>query len=347
MPSVSVIVPIYNKEEFLRQCVDSLLAQALTDFEIVLVDDGSVDSSGSIADSYAAAHKNVLVVHRENGGLGPARNSGIEVASGKYIGFVDADDWVEPSMFERLFLEASNMNADIVVSGHCDVTNGKKTYVKRHPLSGHMLEGQESIDPYRRNLYGHALNDTVVESFPMSVCMSIYRKAMLDRASVRFREILSEDIFFNLDAYGAAYRICFLDSVDYCYRKDHQDSITRTFSPEKLERYITFISTLRSCAEREPEERREDCIMRVKRTALDYARLYMGLIAQSDLSRANQKAYGQQFIDSDFFKTYCLDFPVKTLPSQQRLFQKQLERGDVGSALFMLRFRLALKKGGR
>lgn len=347
MPNVSVVVPIYNKEEFLRQCVDSLLVQTLDDIEIILVDDGSVDSSGAIADSYASEHENITVIHRDNGGLGPARNSGIDVANGEFIGFVDADDWVEPSMFERLYLEASTMGADIVVSGHCDVTNGKKTYVKRHPLSGHTLEGQDSIDPYRRNLYGHALNDSVVEAFPMSVCMSIYRKALLDQTSVRFREILSEDIFFNLDAYGVAYRICFLDSVDYCYRKDHQDSITRTFSSEKLERYTTFISTLMSCAENEPEGRRGDCIMRVKRTALDYARLYMGLIAQSNLPKSDQRAYGRQFIDSEFFKTYCLDFPVETLPSQQRLFQEQLERGKVGTALFMLRFRFALKKGGR
>lgn len=345
MPKVSVIVPVYNKEEYLSQCVDSLLSQSLDDMEIILVDDGSADSSGAISDSYAFSHQNIIVIHQENAGLGPARNSGIEAAHGDYVGFVDADDWVESGMFERLYAEGASISADIIVSGHCDVTNGRKTYVKVHPLAGRILEGRESIEPYRRNLFGHALNDAVVESFPMSVCMSIYRKDMLDEASVRFREILSEDIFFNLAAYGAANKISFLDRVDYCYRKDHQESITRSFSPIKLGRYTEFISSLMSLAENEPEATRDDCVLRVKRTALDYARLYLGLVAQSDMDKRHQKIYGEEFLGSDFFKNYCLGFPLETLPVQQRVFQSQLEKGNVSAALFMLRFRLALKKG--
>lgn len=95
-PKVSIIVPIYNVEKYLNKCVDSLINQTLKEIEIILVDDGSKDSSGLIADSYAEKDKRITVIHQCNAGLGPARNSGMKVASGEYIGFVDSDDWVKP-----------------------------------------------------------------------------------------------------------------------------------------------------------------------------------------------------------------------------------------------------------
>ena len=101
-PAVSVIVPMYNTERFLRCCVDSLLKQTINNIEILLVDAGSPDACGEIAEQYARLDERVKVVHRENGGLGPARNSGLAIATGEYVGFVDSDDWVEEDMYERL-----------------------------------------------------------------------------------------------------------------------------------------------------------------------------------------------------------------------------------------------------
>lgn len=345
MPSVSVVVPIYNTEVYLPKCVDSLLSQSLGDVEVVLVDDGSTDSSGAIADEYARRDSRVKVVHRENGGLGPARNSGMAVCTGDYIGFVDSDDWVEARMYERLYSEADAIGADIVVSGHCDVTDGVKTYVKPHPLAGKLLEG-ESIASIREELYGHAVGDNVVESFPMSVCMSIYRRSMIEENTLLFCKVLSEDIFFNLAAYRSAYRISFTDGVDYCYRKDGQASITQSFSERKLPTYLDFIDKLEAEALEEPDECREACLMRVRRTAIDYARLYIGLIAQSTLDKAAQRDCGRRFIASGFL-SHCEGFPVETLPFQQRVFHRQLLGGNAGAALMLARFRLSLKKGRR
>lgn len=114
-PKVSIVVPIYNVEKYLKNCVDSLLNQTLEDIEIILVDDGSPDKSGEIADEYMRNEKRIKVVHQSNAGLGPARNSGMAVATGEYIGFIDSDDWTQPEMFERLYEAAVLENADIVV----------------------------------------------------------------------------------------------------------------------------------------------------------------------------------------------------------------------------------------
>ena len=114
---ISIIVPIYNAEKYLRQCVDSILAQTKTDIEVVLVNDGSTDECPSIIDEYAQKNVNVVAVHQDNGGLAVARVTGLRNASGKYIGWVDADDFIAPTMYEELYACLRNNHADYV---YCD-----------------------------------------------------------------------------------------------------------------------------------------------------------------------------------------------------------------------------------
>lgn len=117
MVKVSIIVPIYGVEDYLTKCVESLLAQTHTNLEIILINDGSPDSSGNIADTYAAQDSRVLVIHKENGGLSSARNAGLDRSTGEYICFVDADDWVESDYVESLLNAAVRVGADIAVCG--------------------------------------------------------------------------------------------------------------------------------------------------------------------------------------------------------------------------------------
>lgn len=113
-PKISVIVPVYNAERWLGRCIDSILAQTFTDFELLLVDDGSRDSSGAICDRYAAADPRVRVFHKPNGGASSARNEGLDNARGEWITFVDSDDWIETDTIELLINKAEQEKADIV-----------------------------------------------------------------------------------------------------------------------------------------------------------------------------------------------------------------------------------------
>ena len=110
---ISVIVPVYNVEHYLNRCVDSILAQTYSDLEILLVDDGSTDSSGAICDAYARQDARVQVIHKKNGGLSDARNCGIEHAKGRYFCFVDSDDGIAPQMIEVLYRNLLNAGADV------------------------------------------------------------------------------------------------------------------------------------------------------------------------------------------------------------------------------------------
>lgn len=117
MAKISIIIPVYNTEEYLRQCLDSVLLQTFRDIEIICVDDGSTDSSPQILDSYKAHDSRIKVIHKENTGLVAARKTGLAAATGKYIGYVDSDDWIEPMMYEKLYKLVSKQTVDVAMCG--------------------------------------------------------------------------------------------------------------------------------------------------------------------------------------------------------------------------------------
>ena len=117
MPELSIIVPVYKVELYLRRCIDSILAQTFRDFELILIDDGSPDNCGAICDEYAAKDSRIIVIHQENQGVSAARNAGLDIACGTYLGFVDSDDWIEPEMYETMINTAKEKQVDVVVCG--------------------------------------------------------------------------------------------------------------------------------------------------------------------------------------------------------------------------------------
>ena len=116
MLKISVVIPIYNCETYLERCLKSVLSQSYDDYEVILVDDGSVDGSGLICDQYGQYHENVKVIHQENHGVSVARNQGVKSSTGQYISFVDADDWIPQNSLAVMASCASSRNADMVVS---------------------------------------------------------------------------------------------------------------------------------------------------------------------------------------------------------------------------------------
>lgn len=130
MCEISIIVPVYNVEKYLNKCVDSILKQTFGDFELILVDDGSPDNSGAICDQYAEEDSRVKVIHKENGGLSDARNAGIEIAKGNYIGFVDSDDYIDKNMYKQLYDSLTKNDVDLSICGIFDVYEGKESLKK-------------------------------------------------------------------------------------------------------------------------------------------------------------------------------------------------------------------------
>jgi len=143
---ISVIVPVYNVEEYLPRCVDSIMAQTYRNLEIILVDDGTKDNSDQICDAYAARDSRIKVIHKKNGGLSSARNAGMDIAKGEYFGFVDSDDWIEPETYETMLKLALKYDAKMVCGGryNVDSATGDKT-VGLCPQKEEVISGVEML----------------------------------------------------------------------------------------------------------------------------------------------------------------------------------------------------------
>lgn len=208
---LSIIVPVYKVEEYLGECVDSLLSQTIDDYEIILVDDGSPDNSGKIADEYAAANPDMIrVLHIDNGGQGRARNFALDIAKGDFVGFVDSDDWVTHDMYEKMYTRAAETGADVVV---CD-------FMER------FADGRESMLPA-------SLQDNWLGSAGSS-CNKIFRRSLV--GALRFPVGLwYEDFYFSAVMLLRSKHTEFIAEPLYIYRRGQESTMHNNNAAKNLD----------------------------------------------------------------------------------------------------------------
>lgn len=208
---LSIIVPVYKVEEYLGECVDSLLSQTIDDYEIILVDDGSPDNSGKIADEYAAVNPDMIrVLHIDNGGQGRARNFALDIAKGDFVGFVDSDDWVTHDMYEKMYTRAAETGADVVV---CD-------FMER------FADGRESMLPA-------SLQDNWLGSAGSS-CNKIFRRSLV--GALRFPVGLwYEDFYFSAVMLLRSKHTEFIAEPLYIYRRGQESTMHNNNAVKNLD----------------------------------------------------------------------------------------------------------------
>lgn len=215
---VSIIIPVYNVQDYLARCVDSVLTQTYTDLEIILVDDGSIDISGDICDEYALHDARVRVIHKENGGLSDARNAGLDVARGNYVAFIDADDYVHPSFVELLLKTINETGAQIAVSTWQELKDGdkpRKVKTKRPRCT--ILTQEEAISSV---FYQKKLNH--------SACSRIFETQLFN--NLRFPEgMLYEDLAIIYPLLCKVEKVALINTPMYYYMH-RQGSIITTMS---------------------------------------------------------------------------------------------------------------------
>ena len=221
---ISVIVPVYKVKSYLCQCVDSIINQTYKDLEILLVDDGSPDSSGAISDEYATKDERIRVIHKANGGQSTARNAALDVAQGDYIGFVDGDDWVEPNMYESLLSVMLNENADIVQCGWYKVS---PEGVKECPFTEQFREhytSDEGLEELIKSKGGH-LNT--------SVCCKLFKNEVAQK--FRFTPVRAyEDDEYIFKTVSIASKIVCVNNPLYNYLNREGSTMTASFNINKL-----------------------------------------------------------------------------------------------------------------
>lgn len=224
MPKVSVIVPVYNTSMYLEKCVESIVKNEFDDFEIILVDDGSVDTSPEICDGLAQKYSNIKVIHKSNGGLTSARVCGLGVATGKYISFVDSDDYIEPNMLFELCEEVEKQKAEMGICGYNVIFKEKKKSVNL-PVSS-MNSKEEVMDFYVMPILGRIPGKTNLPGF---VCIRLYSSSLLTpECFVSEKEFYSEDDILNLNVGIKVKRIAVVNKPLYNYVQ-RNDSLTYRF----------------------------------------------------------------------------------------------------------------------
>lgn len=226
MDKISIIIPVYNVEGYLHQCIDSIINQTYNNLEILLINDGSTDSSLDICNEYASKDDRIIVLNKKNGGQSSARNMGLDIATGDFIGFVDSDDWVEPNMYETLLKGAKENEADIVACGvyNCDFKKGTRVPT----VEGGGIVTYDNFYSYCDNLFVPCKFEIRFE-----IWNKIFKKEILE--VVRFKEgQIYEEIFFMRNVLERTSKLVCIAIPLYDYRLCRPGSTVSSFKISRL-----------------------------------------------------------------------------------------------------------------
>jgi glycosyltransferase involved in cell wall biosynthesis len=225
----SIIVPVYNIEKYLMQCVDSILCSTINDMEVILVNDGSSDESYQICDNYEKRDNRITVIHQENGGLSAARNSGIKIAKGEYLLFVDGDDWIDASVLVQLetMIKKSPNPLDVVF---LEIVKSFPNGTQQPMGDGYNVELINGKD--KKTVMNHLAN---LSKYPGSACAKCIRRELIISNNLLFENgLLSEDIDWTVLLYRLAQTFGYIPQPYYFYRQVRPGSITQGSNPKRL-----------------------------------------------------------------------------------------------------------------
>lgn len=232
---ITVIIPVYNVEPYLDRCMQSILNQTYTNLEIILVDDKSIDRSNDLCLNYLF-DKRVIVVHGNNTGLSGARNLGLDISHGKYVTFIDSDDYVESDMIENLYHCMLETGADTVIGGFKRII-GNKIEVRENKFFGKVYD---NFDDIKNLVLKKMLATNGVDHIEMSVWKVLFSMDIIQNNNLRFpdKKYLCEDIIFDFEYYPLANKVAMSDDTGYCYCLN-EESLSQIYQKNKFDR-ISF-----------------------------------------------------------------------------------------------------------
>lgn len=319
IPKISVIIPVYNTGKYLPKCVESVRNQTLSDIEIILVDDESPDNAPELCDEYAQNDKRIKVVHKKNGGLGYARNSGLDVATGEYVSFIDSDDFIKPEMMQTLYETAKRYDADDVRSGTI-FYNEDRTIVRHDVDKLTIFRGADEIKSFVLDLIGPLPEEPRDVKYMMSVCLAIHRRCVIEDNHVRFtseRETLSEDMIFGLDLYPKMNCIVCIPVCFYHYRTN-PNSLTHTFSMEKYKRTYNFLNLVKEKLMRKYDE--SEFLIHYQRLMFLYLRNNISSTINTRNSMMLKYRYLKYILSDEFWTKLISNYPYKKMNLQHCIY---------------------------
>ena len=314
---VSIVVPIYNVEKYLDRCMTSLLGQTLQDIEIIMVDDESPDCCPEICDSYASKDYRVKVIHKKNGGAGYARNSGLDVAEGEFVAFIDSDDFVELDMMERLYKEVSENHLDAI---YTEFNTEDYPGIDSPDYGHHVFNSKRDIDKLRLDIVGSEPSFKSCSKFQSSASKGLYSLDIIKKYGVRFyseREYISEDMLFNLDFLQYADRVETKSWRFYHYCLNG-DSLSHSYRADRWEKLQSMIAVIESRAESFLDKNGLE--LRLTRTFLAYSKIAISQEMVRDVSVGEKIRAIRSVISTTFLQAKLQKYPIAALPIRWRVY---------------------------
>lgn len=230
VPRISVIVPVYGVEKQVGRAIESVQAQTFSQFELILVDDGSPDASGAICDSYAETDQRIRVIHQENGGAARARNAAIHIACGEYLFFMDADDWCEPTMLERMVSAADEHNLDLLICGfYIDTYYAQDKFFREiKSVPSRVFASAEDFHEHAHELFDRNLLYT-----PWN---KLFRASYLKQHNIEFPQVWWDDLPFNLAVLRDIERVAVIEDAFYHFLRARAESENTKYRPGTFEK---------------------------------------------------------------------------------------------------------------
>jgi glycosyltransferase involved in cell wall biosynthesis len=239
-PAISIIVPVYNVEPYLRDCVDSILDQTFTNLEIILVNDGSTDNSGLICDDYSNSNSKIKVIHKKHEGVSSSRNSGVAATQGEYIGFVDGDDRIDPNMYMKLYTLCKKTGSDISICKLGREISGKIINIDNQSFQKRLNHTEAMKELFKGHLYR------------FSLCNKLFKKVCFK--NIQFPEgRIHEDLSTTYKLFSNSNKAIYTNYLGYIYVKRNNSILTSNFSKKRLEAFIGWDEILTFMDEKYPQ----------------------------------------------------------------------------------------------
>lgn len=339
MDLISVIIPIYNVQPYLERCVESVRNQTYSNLEIILVDDESPGDCPKMCDEYAKKDSRIKVIHKKNGGLGYARNSGLELVHGKYVMFIDSDDWISDTRVEVLYNAITKAEADIAIGSFTDVDSDNNRVEYHSSLSDKEYVGDEIIKKILLPMVGPDPDYKYDVQINCCVWRCMYKTDVIFDNKLWFiseRDAISEDMFFNIDfLYHAKRAVCVTDCGHYYFK--NLQSISRKYDPKGFARTLSYYSSISEKLENYGLS--DESKLRVERTFLMMVRVSLKQIVNSDMKKKEKLSLIKSILSQKTIESVLCHYPIDTYMPFMSFFVKLMKKKRVRMVYFIINIR--------
>ena len=343
---ISIIIPVYKTEPYLRKCLDSVCGQTYRDLEIIVVNDGSPDNSKAVLDEYQRRDSRIRVIDQKNAGLSSARNSGLAAASGDYILFLDSDDWMDTVACEKAVIAAETENADVVMWSYYREYGTASKITRVFGEQPRVFHAGEEDFPYRQIVgpVGRELETPQQIDRPVTAWGKLYRRELIgDNLFVDTKIIGTEDCLFNVQVFSKARTVVYLPDAMNHYRKDNVTSLTHGYDPKLVDKWKENYRRINAHLAQNEESEVYDLALS-HRICCGLIGLGFRLSSDAAMSGREKKREMKRVLEMEHYRKALAEMDRSALPIHWKLFYFNARHKRAGALMLLLRLMMRMSK---